>query len=426
MTTSRIAVCRRIPVGTCLVLVALVLSLLASAGPAYASTHLPATTYTSNTTWTAANSPYVLDGNVTVAAGVTLTIEPGVIVKFNGTLRELRINGTLSAVGTSGSHIVFTSYQDDTAGGDTNGDGSATTGAPGQWYMVNVTSGNSGSQLRYADVRYGGWGTANEGYGALRVATAGTSVIVEDSTFSNNQRSGIFVSTQQTDGATVRRTTLSNNGNGISVNMGWVKVEDNSSIRTNSEDGLWFNLTSTFTGTQSSIADSEVRDNGRDGVRLTVDANLDVSRWPRGTRNNIYNNAVSNSLGKQLYTLNTKRTADWKTTTGARGSTSVGTKANASAPAKTHGARSPTAPRRPVRRTGRSRPTSTPSERRSAPTTRSRSRRPSSRPSPSAPPPGWRTASRSEATAAAASSRSTRPRSAPSPSTPPPAASRTR
>jgi RHS repeat-associated protein len=303
---------RRIPIGTCVAIVAIVLSLVVGAGPAYAATHIPTTTYTSNTTWTVANSPYVLDGNVTVASGVTLTINPGVIVKFNGTLRELRVNGTLSAVGTSGSRIVFTSCQDDSAGGDTNGDGTATAGAAGQWTDINVTSGNGNSQLKFADVRYGGNGSANSAYGALRIGTAGTSVTVEDSTFANNQRSGIFVSVNDTDGVTVRRTTLSNNGNGISVNQGWVKVEDNSLVRDNSQDGLWFNITSSFTGPQSSITDSEVRGNGRDGVRLTVDASLDASKWPRGNRNNIYNNAVSDSLGKQLFTLNTKRTADWK------------------------------------------------------------------------------------------------------------------
>jgi RHS repeat-associated protein len=137
-------------------------------------------------------------------------------------------------------------------------------------------------------------------------------VLVEDSTFSYNQRSGIFVSTNETDGVTVRRSTFANNGNGISVNQGWVKVEDNSLIRDSGQDGLWFNITSSFTGPQSSMIDSEIRGSGRDGVRLTVDAALDVGKWPRGTRNNIYGNAVTDSLGKQLFTLNTKRTADWK------------------------------------------------------------------------------------------------------------------
>jgi hypothetical protein len=147
------------------VLAALVIGLTVGASPAYAATHLPTTTYTSNTTWTVANSPYVLDGNVTVAAGATLTIDPGVIVKFNGTLRELRVNGTLAAVGTSGSHIVFTSYQDDSAGGDTNEDGAATAGAAGQWTDINVTSGNGNSQLKFAEVRYGGNGSASSAWG---------------------------------------------------------------------------------------------------------------------------------------------------------------------------------------------------------------------------------------------------------------------
>ena len=135
MTPPRPVARSRMPVGTCLVLALLVLSLLVSAGPAYAATHISGTTYTSNTTWTLANSPYVLDGNVTVASGATLTIEPGVIVKFNGIFRELSISGTLSSVGTSSSHIVFTSYQDDSAGGDTNGDG-ASQGSAGQWYAM--------------------------------------------------------------------------------------------------------------------------------------------------------------------------------------------------------------------------------------------------------------------------------------------------
>ena len=40
----------------------------------------------SDTTWSLANSPYTLTGNVLVTSGVTLTIEAGVTVKFNSEL----------------------------------------------------------------------------------------------------------------------------------------------------------------------------------------------------------------------------------------------------------------------------------------------------------------------------------------------------
>lgn len=63
---------------------------------------------TSNTTWTPSGNPYVVTGNTTVFEGVTLNIDPGVIIKFDsGTGLELR--GTLNAIGTATDSIVFTS-----------------------------------------------------------------------------------------------------------------------------------------------------------------------------------------------------------------------------------------------------------------------------------------------------------------------------
>src|SRR5665647_583394 len=59
----------------------------------------------SDVTWTLANSPYNFTGNVAVAAGVTLTIEPGVIVNFGTCF--LDVNGTLIARGTSSDKIFF-------------------------------------------------------------------------------------------------------------------------------------------------------------------------------------------------------------------------------------------------------------------------------------------------------------------------------
>ena len=49
-----------------------------------------------NTTWTAANSPYIISANITVSANVTLTIESGVEVKFDAG-RSIVVRGTMNA-----------------------------------------------------------------------------------------------------------------------------------------------------------------------------------------------------------------------------------------------------------------------------------------------------------------------------------------
>jgi len=73
-----------------------------------AQTNVSGGIYT-NTTWTLANSPYIVTDTVVIFPGVTLTIEPGVTVKFDdGLFLEIR-NGTLIAAGTSSDSIIFTS-----------------------------------------------------------------------------------------------------------------------------------------------------------------------------------------------------------------------------------------------------------------------------------------------------------------------------
>ena len=61
-----------------------------------------------NTVWNTAGSPYIVTENVTVNAGVTLTVNPGVTVKFNSAM-SLTVNGTLTAGSSSGAAVTFTS-----------------------------------------------------------------------------------------------------------------------------------------------------------------------------------------------------------------------------------------------------------------------------------------------------------------------------
>ncbi|MDE3020214.1 MAG: DUF799 family lipoprotein, partial [Nitrospirota bacterium] len=58
-----------------------------------------------NTTWYAGASPYVLDGDVTVAQGAVLTIEPGTVVQSKG--GGLMVRGGMLARGLPDAMIVF-------------------------------------------------------------------------------------------------------------------------------------------------------------------------------------------------------------------------------------------------------------------------------------------------------------------------------
>src|SRR5258705_5599651 len=73
-----------------------------------AQTNVSGGIYT-NTTWTLAGSPYIVVDTVVVFPGVTLTIDPGVVVKFNNNKRlEIR-QSSLIAIGTITDSITFTS-----------------------------------------------------------------------------------------------------------------------------------------------------------------------------------------------------------------------------------------------------------------------------------------------------------------------------
>ena len=95
-------------------------------------------TISSNTRWRGWKL-YHVTGDLTVASGVTLTIEPGAVVKFDAG-RSLTVAGgaTLDAQGTRAQPIVFTSIKDDGHGGDTNGDGDKTQPQPGDWARINA------------------------------------------------------------------------------------------------------------------------------------------------------------------------------------------------------------------------------------------------------------------------------------------------
>ena len=133
---------------------ALALLLLAPAGAA-AQTTIPGGNIV-NQTWTAADSPYVVQGDITVPAGAFLVLQAGTVVRFatsdaaasgaDTSRPELIVLGTLTASGTAASPVTLESS------------GSSTT----SWYGVRAMSGSMVS-LTYTTLVEAANGLAVEG-----------------------------------------------------------------------------------------------------------------------------------------------------------------------------------------------------------------------------------------------------------------------
>lgn len=111
--------------------------------------------------WGLGGSPYLLENTIALGAGTTLRIAPGTVVKEHGGRLSV-VGGQLISKGTAAAPIYFTSYEDDSVGGDTGGDG-PTQGAAGNYSSI-LSFGGTADQMSEAktsiitntSVRYGG------------------------------------------------------------------------------------------------------------------------------------------------------------------------------------------------------------------------------------------------------------------------------
>ncbi|MEO1528966.1 MAG: hypothetical protein AAFX06_26390, partial [Planctomycetota bacterium] len=136
--------------------------------------NLQSGTLSEDRTWDYGELPlHLTSGNLDVrtdgdGAPVTLSVAPGTVVKVptGGFVRARE--GTIQAIGTPAEPIVFTAQTDDSIGGDSNGDGDATTPFRGSWESLYLNG--PGSALENVEVRFAG-DTDGNGTGGGQVAS---------------------------------------------------------------------------------------------------------------------------------------------------------------------------------------------------------------------------------------------------------------
>jgi len=165
-----------------------------------------------DTTWTLADSPFIVTKDLIVDPSVTLTIMPGVEVRFGGNF-ILTVAGRLSAVGTLDKMIVFTSNK--------------VQPQPGDWNTIKFNSAMQ-STVAYVIVKYAINGITIEN-GTVEIRNSG---------ISNNSQSGVYATGE--NHATITENTVQSNQNGILLEYSTSGVNiNNNQVSSNTQNGVY-------------------------------------------------------------------------------------------------------------------------------------------------------------------------------------------
>ena len=258
-----------------------VVSLLTIPVSAKALTVIDQPTISGSTTWTSADSPYILPMPLTISAGVILTLESGTIVKFDGAGR-LDVKGEIKAIGIAGDEIIFTTIFDTAYGGDTSM--LATTTKPDRFIQNQILTDSTGHfELQHGKLLLNGFATAESDGGDFLVfrpmiENNGGEVSLSDTRLKNALAGGVlnssgtmeltravFQNIPQTAvreiGGTVSISSSMITDSDVGVSMGGGELSIASSTISNSKVGIH------VTGGLAVLTDSVLKDIDTHGIR---------------------------------------------------------------------------------------------------------------------------------------------------------------
>jgi len=252
-----------------------------SSSQAIAQTTITAGTLTANTTWTKAASPYIVTNNLMVAGGVSLTLEPGTIVKFEPNV-QLIVAGQLIANGTSNDSIYFLrNSSTQNWAGITFSVGSVASSISAQYAY------QSGSVFNYCAIR-----NVTSTNGAIY--TVNTALYISNSTLNQNNANGIRFAYSgmftNLDKVVIANSKISNNSfNGIQFDAyqlgGHLRIINNT-ISNNTLNGVKTDEVGSHVSHTYYIAGNTVIGNGQTGIETSCNGLQTIEN------NLIYNNAI--------------------------------------------------------------------------------------------------------------------------------------